>query len=412
MNNIETVTLDNGLRIFLYKDERRHKTFFTYITLGGGQRKNFILDGTKYHLNDGLAHILEHYIVECNNNGNFIKKLGKMQMSTNAETSDIYTEYYFQAVENIDIGIKTILDAVNNVKFNEENLNKLKKPIIQEIRNRMDNKFYHLNKMVMNDVFGEENYIDVGGDIKDIENATIDEVEALYNACYKPDNQIIVIAGNFNKENVINIIKEYFMNLKRKKHHVEIIKNNYIDSVLKKKDVLNFPTPKEYREIAFKINCSKFTNKEKLNLEFYISCFFSTFFGVTSTLYKELVKKNIITDIMSCSMRKIDNYLLITIGNYTTNGDILSKKIIDTVKSMKKFNTTIFNLNKKDFIMELILRDESIFKMINPFITNVIFYDYPYIDTLEDVYNLTYEEYVATIKSLDFNNYTDISIIN
>lgn len=412
MNNIETVTLDNGLRIFLYKDERRHKTFFTYITLGGGQRKNFILDGTKYHLNDGLAHILEHYIVECNNNGNFIKKLGKMQMSTNAETSDIYTEYYFQAVENIDIGIKTILDAVNNVKFNEENLNKLKKPIIQEIRNRMDNKFYHLNKMVMNDVFGEENYIDVGGDIKDIENATIDEVEALYNACYKPDNQIIVIAGNFNKENVINIIKEYFMNLKREKHHVEIIKNNYVDSVLKKKDVLNFPTPKEYREIAFKINCSKFTNKEKLNLEFYISCFFSAFFGVTSTLYKELVKKNIITDIMSCSMRKIDNYLLITIGNYTTNGDILSKKIIDTVKSMKKFNTTIFNLNKKDFIMELILRDESIFKMINPFITNVIFYDYPYIDTLEDVYNLTYEEYVATIKSLDFNNYTDISIIN
>ena len=412
MNNIETVTLDNGLRIFLYKDERRHKTFFTYITLGGGQRKNFILDGTKYHLNDGLAHILEHYIVECNNNGNFIKKLGKMQMDANAETSDIYTEYYFQAVENIDIGIKTILDAVNNVKFNEENLNKLKKPIIQEIRNRMDNKFYHLNKMVMNDVFGEENYIDVGGDIKDIENATIDEVETLYNACYKPDNQIIVIAGNFNKENVINIIKEYFMNLKREKHHVEIIKNNYVDSVLKKKDVLNFPTPKEYREIAFKINCSKFTNKEKLNLEFYISCFFSTFFGVTSTFYKELVKKNVITDIMNCSMRKIDNYLLITIGNYTTNGDILSKKIIDTVKSMKKFNTTIFNLNKKDFIMELILRDESIFKMINPFITNVIFYDYPYIDTLEDVYNLTYEEYVATIKILDFSNYTDISIIN
>ena len=139
--------------------------------------------------------------------------------------------------------------------------------------------------------------------------------------------------------------------------------------------------------------------------------------GKSTTVYSILqrlntVDKNIITDIMSCSMRKIDNYLLITIGNYTTNGDILSKKIIDTVKSMKKFNTTIFNLNKKDFIMELILRDESIFKMINPFITNVIFYDNPYIDTLEDVYNLTYEEYVATIKSLDFNNYTDISIIN
>ena len=276
----------------------------------------------------------------------------------------------------------------------------------------MDNKFYHLNKMIMNDVFGEENYIDVGGNIKDIENATINEIEALYNACYKPDNQIIVIAGNFNKENVINIIKDYFMNLKKENHHVEIIKNNYVDSVLKKKDVLKFPTPKEYREIAFKVNCSKFTNKEILDLESYILCFFSTFFGVTSTLYKELIKKNIITDIMNCDMRKVDNYFLITIGNYTTNGDILSKKIINTIKSMNKFNTTIFNLKKKEFILKLILRDENIFKMINPFITNVINYDYPYIDKIEDVYNLTYEKYVDTIKSLDFSNYTDISIIN
>ena len=66
MNNIETIILDNGLRIFLYKDERRHSTFFTYITLCGGRSKDFILDGKKYHLNDGLALMLEHYIVECN----------------------------------------------------------------------------------------------------------------------------------------------------------------------------------------------------------------------------------------------------------------------------------------------------------------------------------------------------------
>ena len=66
-----------------------------------------------------------------------------MQMDTNAETSDIYTEYYFQAVENIDIGIKTILDAVNNVKFNEENLNKLKKPYMQLLAYRDESSRYH-----------------------------------------------------------------------------------------------------------------------------------------------------------------------------------------------------------------------------------------------------------------------------
>ena len=353
MNNIETIILDNGLRIFLYKDERRHSTFFTYITLCGGRSKEFILDGKKYHLNDGLAHILEHYIVECNDKGNFLKDLGKMQMSTNAQTGEVSTEYYFQAVENVDVGIRTILDAVNNVSFSNEKLNKLKKPILQEVRGRMDNRFYHLGRMIMKDVFGENDFLDVGGNICDIENTTKDEIEALYKA---------------------------------------------------------FPTPREYKEIAFKVNCSKFSNKEKLDLDFFISCFFNNFFGVTSPFYKEMIDKNVITDRMNCGMKRVDDYLLLTIGNYTADGDVLSHEILNRIKEMNSFSLNNFNLDKKACIMELILRDENIFKMISPFITNVIDFDYPYLDKTDDIYNLTFDYYVSTIKNLDFNNYTEISI--
>lgn len=410
MNNIETIILDNGLRIFLYKDGRRHSTFFTYITLCGGRSKDFILDRKKYHLNDGLAHILEHYIVECNDKGNFLKDLGKMQMNTNAQTGEVSTEYYFQAVENVDIGIRTILDAVNNVSFSNEKLNKLKKPILQEVRGKMDNKFYHLGRMIMKDVFGENDFLDVGGNICDIENTTKDEIEALYKAFYRTDNQIIVVAGNFDKENVINIIKEYFNHLDKKKHEVKIIKNKYIDAVSKKKDILEFPTPREYKEIAFKVNCSKFSNKEKLDLDFFISCFFNNFFGVTSPFYKEMIDKNIITDRMNCGMKRVDDYLLLTIGNYTADGDALSHEILNRIKEMNSFSLNNFNLDKKACIMELILRDENIFKMISPFITNVIDFDYPYLDRTDDIYNLTFDYYVSTIKNLDFNNYTEISI--
>ena len=74
------------------------------------------------------------------------------------------------------------------------------------------------------------------------------------------------------------------------------------------------------------------------------------------------------------------------------------------------FRLNNFNLDKKACIMELILRDENIFKMISPFITNVIDFDYPYLDRTDDIYNLTFDYYVSTIKNLDFNNYTEISI--
>ena len=123
-----------------------------------------------------------------------------------------------------------------------------------------------------------------------------------------------------------------------------------------------------------------------------------------------MIDKNIITDRMNCGMKRVDDYLLLTIGNYTADGDVLSDEILNRIKEMNSFSLNNFNLDKKACIMELILRDENIFKMISPFITNVIDFDYPYLDKTDDIYNLTFDYYVSTIKNLDFNNYTEISI--
>ena len=101
MSKIESVVLDNGLKIYFYIDKRRHSTFFQHITLFGGKTKDFIIDGRKYHIQDGVAHILEHYIVEENKNGNFLRLLGEKQMNTNASTSYDMTNYFFEAVEDI-----------------------------------------------------------------------------------------------------------------------------------------------------------------------------------------------------------------------------------------------------------------------------------------------------------------------
>lgn len=77
MSNFDTITLDNGLKIYLYCDTRKHSIFFDFITFCGGMSKDFITNGNEVHLPDGLAHILEHYIVECNDDGNFLKFLGE-----------------------------------------------------------------------------------------------------------------------------------------------------------------------------------------------------------------------------------------------------------------------------------------------------------------------------------------------
>ena len=72
--------------------------------------KDFIIDGNEVHLPDGLAHILEHYIVECNDDGNFLKFLGEKQMNTNASTGPTSTEFYFSSVKvTLLIALKIVL---------------------------------------------------------------------------------------------------------------------------------------------------------------------------------------------------------------------------------------------------------------------------------------------------------------
>jgi len=121
MNKLETIKLDNGLTIYLYNDQRRHSTFFQFITFFGGVTKDFKFRGSEYHFQDGIAHILEHYVVECNDQGNFLKELGKRQMNTNASTHCNMTRFYFDAVEDVNFGIQTML---NGIKIEKSNLSR------------------------------------------------------------------------------------------------------------------------------------------------------------------------------------------------------------------------------------------------------------------------------------------------
>ena len=412
MNRLETITLKNGLTIYLYKDARRHSTLFQFNTYCGGMTKHFKLDGKEYHIQDGVAHILEHYIVECNEKGNFLDELGKRQMATNASTSYFLTSYYFEAVENISLGIKTILEGVYNTTFETEKLERLKNPIYQEIRGKKDNKFYYANRIRMTNLFHKIDCKDVGGTLEEVEKTTIDDLKALYQAFYHPSNQFIVVAGNFNKQEVVKEIKNFYQSFQIPEHKVEKISLEEKNSVSKKEDILYFPTPMEYLEINFKIDISNYTNTELLDLNFYLSSFYKSSFGITSPLYKKLMEEKIILDRISYSDKIIKNYLIITIGSYTYDPKKLKEWILEEIKSPSNQKRQKFELDKKEAIMQIILREENIFKTIFPLIENIVYYHYPYLDTVEDVEKLTYEDYKNTIQKIDFSNYTTLLIKN
>lgn len=412
MNKINKVVLENGLTVYLYNDKRRHSTFFQFVNLCGGVTKDFIVDGKEYHMQDGLAHILEHYVVECNEKGNFLEILGERQMNTNASTHLNMTDFYFETVEDVRFGIQTILNGIYNITFKTDKLEKLKNPIYQEIRGKSDNKFYHLNRKSNDNLFNTIKFRDIGGTLEEIEKTTIEDLKIFYEAFYQPSNQFIVVAGNFDKKEVLEEIFNFYDNLKYPKHEVKVIKPKEDINVKKEEDILYFKTPLEYVNITYKFDVSKYSPEKALKLDFYLVAFFNMFFGTTSLVYDKLTKNKVITSGIGCGNVRLYDTLTISVGAYTYDVEVFKKEILNVIKKMNSFDEEKFELDKKSCIIRMILRDENIFKTIVPFVNNIVDFDYPYVDTVEDVEAFTFNEFIEMIKELDFSNYSINTIID
>ena len=79
---------------------------------------------------------------------------------------------------------------------------------------------------------------------------------------------------------------------------------------------------------------------------------------------------------------------------------------------MDSFDSVVFDLDKKSTLLEIILREESLSSMILPFVDNISEFQYFYPDTKEDVLAFQYEKFKKMICSLNFKNFSVLTIQN
>lgn len=408
MNNIEVKTLDNGLKIYLYEDKRKHSTYVNFVTKFGGIHQDFKMDNKEYHLKNGMAHLLEHYVCEASNQGEFIKLLGKKHMYTNATTSPSKTSFYFLTSTNLEYGLEILLKGINNPIFSKERLEKVKAPIYQELKMHEDNIFHKFNHKVNEAIFHNIKFKDVGGFRKEIKNVTLKELKATYEAFYQPQNQFLFIGGNFDKEKILSLIKNIYKDINKPQHQVELIDLKEPTPVKKKKVTFKSKAIQDYVSVIYKIDFKNWTPREMQKLDFYLHIFFKCIFSITSNLYKELVSEKIIDTGINYSTELINNYSIIEIGNYTNDVNVLVKRIQEEMMKIDDISEEDFNLFKKEAITKVAIRPERIMSVITPLIENVVELNYPYPDTVENMENLNFQEFKAMIKSLDFSNYSVI----
>lgn len=213
----EKFKLDNGLQVIFHIDRSDPVVAVALTSHVGSARE---IEGRT-----GFAHLFEHLLfLESENLG----KGGLDKMSAriggsgaNGSTSRDRTNY-FQTVPK-DALEKMIWAEADKLGFfintvTEPVLAKEKQVVKNEKRQRVDNQPYGHNFYVIDKNLYPEGHPyswEVIGSLKDLQDATLQDVKDFYNRWYVPNNVTLTIAGDFDILQAKEWVNKYFSEIKR-----------------------------------------------------------------------------------------------------------------------------------------------------------------------------------------------------
>ena len=127
--------LDSGFTIMCIPKENTKKKYAVCAVGYGSNYNNFYKknENREVRIPDGVAHYLEHKMFEQSNGINSLDALTSLGVEANAYTTNDHTAYLFECVNNYDEALDELLSYVQNPYFTDENVEKERGIISQEI---------------------------------------------------------------------------------------------------------------------------------------------------------------------------------------------------------------------------------------------------------------------------------------
>ena len=200
--------LDNGLHVVLHQDNSAP----------------VVITSVMYHVGakdeqpnrTGFAHFFEHLLFEGTKNierGEWFKLVTANGGNNNANTTDDRTYYYevFPS-NNLELALWMESERLMHPVINQIGVDTQNEVVKEEKRLRVDNQPYgNIFKAVKQNMFKVHPYRwTTIGEMEHLDAATLEEFQAFNKKFYIPNNAVLVVAGQFDKETAKKWIKEYF----------------------------------------------------------------------------------------------------------------------------------------------------------------------------------------------------------
>ena len=163
---------------------------------------------------EGISHVLEHMIFKGTPTRSYFEiseEIDYLGANVNAHTTKEETVFYINALTQfLGKSVDILFDIVTNSTIDEKELEKEKDVIVEEIKMYKDSP---------DDLVFETNYADcingqygkpIIGTEESVKGFIAEEIRKYYRERYTKDNILIVVSGNFDKDEIIQKINEYF----------------------------------------------------------------------------------------------------------------------------------------------------------------------------------------------------------
>ncbi len=397
--------LKNGPQIVLYKDTSKHCTIASLFVMFGGKNKKIKIGNKNYKIPDGMAHFLEHLLIEHSIYGNILLEFENKSTKSNGYTTKDTTEYVINSVIDFEEDLVKLIHIVNLPSFNKKDVEETKKAIKKEKMMSKDENFEALEKLDYQTLFSTIEYPNILGEINDIDHIDYSNIKFSYDTFYQKENQILIVAGNFNIGKIEKIIKNTYDSIKKEKKLYQLPRLEEPQKIVYQEKNITRNVHMDYVRINYKIDIKNISDKDRLKLDFYLFYFLSYLFDSSSKTYNRLVKNKTCVYGINYSYQKTEDFFIIKIGTTTNNHNEFIQNVKRVIEK-KETNQEDFELRKRQTIIAIILREDSFSATITPFIQNIISYNYYDMDKIEDIENFTFDDYKNWIEFLDFNNYS------
>lgn len=203
--------LDNGLHVILHQDNTAPVVITSVMYDVGGK------DGPRDRT--GFAHFFEHLLFEGTENierGEFMKIIPANGGTFNANTSQDRTYYYEIFPSNkLELGLWLESERMLHPVIDQKGVDTQNEVVKEEKRQSYDRPYGKLLEVIGENLFEAHPYKDTNiGEMEHLDAATLEEFNAYFDKYYGPNNAVLIVAGDIDKDETFEMVKEYFGDVK------------------------------------------------------------------------------------------------------------------------------------------------------------------------------------------------------